>query len=187
MQVDPIRERQEVTATGMRRVRTVTTRGIGIEFQFRNGIEWKELKAMLLAGNVQLSGMKVVEGRGRTTLEHPQAVVPDGDLDLFIMPVRSKGGVRPVKKVAKKTIKKVAKKAPTKVVPKKVVKKAAKKGSNKTVKRPPIETTKRVSKPKPKPKPKTVERAAPMRRKTPEELQAEFRQLRTGFDDVLQS
>lgn len=67
-----------------------------------DGNDWAGLKKLLEKGGVDtdggkfnsysLSNMKCVESTKKGTLEHPQAIIPDGDFNLFLMPMKSKSG-----------------------------------------------------------------------------------------------
>jgi hypothetical protein len=107
-----------------------------------NAGTWAELQRELTTAGVRFSGMKAVIGENRNTLESAQAILPTSGFSLFLMPIKTKSGVKnklhmpskkkvakkvtktPAKKVAKKLVKKVvAKKVTKKAVPKKAVKK----------------------------------------------------------------
>lgn len=165
-----------------RRVRLVTIRGVSGEFRFRNSILRKDLHEELMRRDVNLTNTKIMEGRTRVTLDLPTSVVPDGDIDLFLMQKRSKGGTpskkpvkKPLKKVAKKVVKKVAKKIAKKAAPKRaakvvpIVKKAAKKVVKKVVK----STSK-----------KAEEQPIVAVRKTETELKTEIREISDQLSDV---
>ena len=53
---------------------------------------WEQLKSDLTRNNVTYSGMKAVIGSTKQTLEHPDAALPEGDFELFLMPFKSKSG-----------------------------------------------------------------------------------------------
>jgi hypothetical protein len=151
------------TAVGTRSVTVITTVGE------RKVIEtaattWKELEREVKQTH-SLSNMKVVEGVRRTTLEHPDAVLPDGNFKLYLLPVKSKSGAKaaaPKKKaVAKKAVAKKA--APVK---KATTKKAATKAPAKA----------KVI--------KAVKVAEPVVEQSPEELKSEIKSLASGFADV---
>lgn len=175
-------ETVEIEEVKTRRIRLVTIRGVSGSFEFRNGVVRKDLHEELARRDVNLNNTKIIEGKTRVTLELPTSVVPDGDIDLFLMQKRSKAGVvskkplkKPLKKVAKKVIKKVAKKVVKKATSKKatkvmpVVKKAVKKTAKKPVKAIP-EKTKELP-------------PAPVY-KTEEELNKEFIEISNQLDDV---
>ncbi len=86
---------------------------------------WGELQREI-GGNV--SGKRIVVRETRNTLESSEALLPPGDMVLFVYPKESKAGTarKPAKKNAKKAAKKAAKK-PSR--PSKTAKKAAKKKS----------------------------------------------------------
>jgi hypothetical protein len=79
----------------------ISTRGEKVKVPF-SGTAWADLKKILERGGTDVNGksfsafslsnMKCVESINKSTLEHPQAVVPDGDFSLFLMPVKSKSG-----------------------------------------------------------------------------------------------
>lgn len=79
----------------------VASRGEKVKINFL-GNSWSELKELLTKGGQDINGnnfsrydlgnTKCVESINKTTLEHAQAVLPDGDLNLFLMPVKSKSG-----------------------------------------------------------------------------------------------
>jgi hypothetical protein len=56
------------------------------------GRTWKELQSVLSRNSVSYSGMKVVIGENRHTLESENAILPDGDFTLFLMPIKTKSG-----------------------------------------------------------------------------------------------
>jgi hypothetical protein len=93
---------QTTTATPTPRfITVVTTRGEKRRIPFE-GNSWKDLKDLLQGGGkdvdgnsftrYDLSNMKCVEGINKTTLEHPDAKVPEGNFNLFLMPYKSKSG-----------------------------------------------------------------------------------------------
>lgn len=92
---------QSKTATQTRVITVVTTRGEKVKFNFE-GAEWSDLKKILERGGTDIDGkkfssydlgnMKCVESIRRSTLEHPNAVVPNENFNLFLMPLRSKSG-----------------------------------------------------------------------------------------------
>lgn len=57
-----------------------------------SGGTWKELQRVLSTNNVSYSGMKAVIGENRLTMESDNAVLPDGDFTLFLMPIKTKSG-----------------------------------------------------------------------------------------------
>lgn len=76
----------------MRKVRIYSTTGqtnLQLEFQ---GTTFRELKELMSQNRVTYSGMKCVVGETKLTVEHDQALLPDGDFTLFIMPVKTKSG-----------------------------------------------------------------------------------------------
>lgn len=89
------------TATGPRVITVVTTLGEKKKIPFE-GNKWSDLERLLTNGGkdvegksfsgYSLSNMKAVEGVKRNTLEHPDAVVPEGNFNLFLLPYKSKSG-----------------------------------------------------------------------------------------------
>lgn len=92
---------KEQVASQVRTITIVSTRGEKAKIAYE-GSDWAGLKSLLTSGgkNVNgkafskydLSNMKCVESIKRNTLEHPNAVLPDGDFNLFLMPQKSKSG-----------------------------------------------------------------------------------------------
>jgi hypothetical protein len=92
---------QTATANGPRVITIVATKGEKVKVPF-DGNEWGDLKKLLEKGGKDANGksfsgfdlrnMKCVESQRRGTLEHPKAIVPDGDFNLFLMPYKSKSG-----------------------------------------------------------------------------------------------
>lgn len=56
------------------------------------GNTWKDLQKVLTKSNVSYSGMKAVIGENKHTLESENALLPDGDFTLFLMPIKTKSG-----------------------------------------------------------------------------------------------
>lgn len=92
---------EQQTATSTRTITTVSTRGEKVKIAF-TGNTWAELKRLLTSGGEDIEGrrfspfnlnnMKCVESLNRTTLEHPNAIVPNQDFNLFLMPLKNKSG-----------------------------------------------------------------------------------------------
>lgn len=122
-------ETTTATDVATRKVIIVTTKGEKQTLNLPNGLTKSALEPLLRKANVALDNMKIVEGGNNTTLEHPDAVVPDGKIYLFLMQLDSKGGAKASKAAPKKAAakeaapKKAAKKAAVKAAPKKTVKK----------------------------------------------------------------
>lgn len=57
-----------------------------------NSTTWGDLQKELSNNGVSTSGMKAVHGQTRVTLEHKDAIIPDGDFNLFLLPVKTKSG-----------------------------------------------------------------------------------------------
>jgi len=72
----------------------VTTRGKSTKIKYSGPKVWESLKPVIQQAGYNLDNMKAVEGVNRHTLEHPQAVLPDGDFRVFLMPYESKGGAK---------------------------------------------------------------------------------------------
>jgi hypothetical protein len=76
----------------MRKVRFYSTAGqTNVQHEFQ-GTTFGELKELMKTNNISYSGMKCVVGETKLTVEHDQAILPDGDFTLFIMPVKTKSG-----------------------------------------------------------------------------------------------
>ena len=61
--------------------------------QFQSGARtWKELQSALNEVGMKHAGMKAVIGETRNTLESDQALLPDTDFTLFLMPIKVKSG-----------------------------------------------------------------------------------------------
>lgn len=57
-----------------------------------NSTTWGDLQKELSNNGVSTSGMKAVHGQTRVTLEHKDAIIPEGDFNLFLLPVKTKSG-----------------------------------------------------------------------------------------------
>jgi hypothetical protein len=89
-------ETTQAVATAERKIRVVSTAGAKNKVINFSGSKWKELKeALYNEGYKDLDSMKCVESINRHTLEHPEADVPQGDFNLFLMPQKSKSGGLP--------------------------------------------------------------------------------------------
>lgn len=86
-------------ATEQRIITVVSTRGENKKIPF-DGNKWADLKTVLQNEGYELNNMKCVESIKKTTLEHPEAIVPDGNFRLFMMPMESKSGVELKRKEA---------------------------------------------------------------------------------------
>lgn len=99
-------------ATQTRVVTVVSTRGEKTKFPFPENSNWSQLESYLKKGGTKVDGskfsgfdlnnMKAVESINRHTLEHPNATVPNGDFNLFLMAMKSKSGAP---SQARKTVK----------------------------------------------------------------------------------
>lgn len=76
----------------MRKVRIYSTVGANNQVIDFEGSTFKDLKSALSNLEFDLRNKKFVIGENRTTLEHPDAILPEGDFTLFIMPVKTKSG-----------------------------------------------------------------------------------------------
>lgn len=74
-----------------RKIKIVPTRGEKKTIEFE-GNTWKELRSVIERNGYDLNNMKCVESIFRHTLEHDEAIIPDGDFKLFLMPYKSKSG-----------------------------------------------------------------------------------------------
>jgi hypothetical protein len=112
------------TLVKSRTIEVISTRGQEISLQ-TTATTWGALKEELRSHYKDIDELKAVVGRLKVTLEHKDALIPEGDFLLALMPYKSKSGA-----VAKKAAKKAApKKAAAKAAPAKkaVAKKAASK------------------------------------------------------------
>lgn len=53
---------------------------------------WADLQNELRNEGVSYSGMKAISSINKTTLEHPDAILPGGDFTLYLTPMRTKSG-----------------------------------------------------------------------------------------------
>lgn len=70
----------------------VFTTGVGKKEITTNALNWEDLKKDLEKNSVKYDGMKVMESINKTSLEHPEAAIPDGDFTLFLFPEKTKSG-----------------------------------------------------------------------------------------------
>lgn len=75
-------------------ITVVATKGGRIEKLTTDVSTWGDLK-MLIQDKYDLGNLKAVENVGKTTLEHPDAVLPTGDFRLFLRPSKTKSGGNP--------------------------------------------------------------------------------------------
>lgn len=108
------------TATQTREVTVVSTRGER-KIISTSATKWLELKKQVEDAGYNLNNSKCMESIRKNTLESKDALLPEGNFHLFIMPYKSKSGAG--KKPAKKAKKAAPKKAAKKVIVKKAVKK----------------------------------------------------------------
>lgn len=83
----------QTTSATERVITIVPTRGQSKKITY-DGNDWTGLKAKLESEGFDLTNIKAVEGRTKTTLEHPQALIPEGNFNLFLMPYKSKSGAK---------------------------------------------------------------------------------------------
>ncbi len=62
-----------------------------------DALNWGELQKELSKNGVQYSGMKAVDGKSKVTFENGEAALPDGDMTLFLLPVKTKSGAKDAK------------------------------------------------------------------------------------------
>lgn len=75
-----------------RRIRVYNTSGQNNKVIDSSATTWGDLKSDLDAHGISYSGMKVVVGETQNTLESVQAVLPEGEMTLFLMPQKVKSG-----------------------------------------------------------------------------------------------
>ena len=108
---------ETATETAVREITVITTSGEK-KVIATNATKYSELKVELTKAGYSLTNMKVVEGTNKTTLQHPDAMLPGGNFKVFLLPVKSKSGATSSKSATKKAApKKAAKKAAVKEVP----------------------------------------------------------------------
>jgi hypothetical protein len=76
-----------------RKIEVITTGQSGIIPVYTGATDWSELKTALTKAGVNYNGMKAVVGQTRVTLEHANAVLPEGEFELFLMPQKSNKGL----------------------------------------------------------------------------------------------
>lgn len=54
---------------------------------------WSELKSLIRNEGYNMDNLQAVEGTNRTTLQHQDARLPEGDFTLFLRPVKTKSGL----------------------------------------------------------------------------------------------
>lgn len=116
----------EITQVKTVELTVVTSKGEKRKFSHSENEKWSFLSELLRKEGYDIDKLKAIESKNKTTLEHPDAILPNSNYILFLMPLESKGGAV-TKKVAKKAVKKAATK---KVVSKKT---ATKKTTKKEV------------------------------------------------------
>lgn len=75
----------------MRTITIVSTKNSRIEKHESSATTWGDLKAEI-QDKYDLENLKAVENVGKTTLEHIDAVLPEGDFRLFLRPSKTKSG-----------------------------------------------------------------------------------------------
>lgn len=73
-------------------ITVISTKGGRIEKFTTNVSTWGDLK-MLIQDNYDLNNLKAVENINKTTLEHIDAALPEGDFRLFLRPSKTKSGI----------------------------------------------------------------------------------------------
>lgn len=81
----------EETKSGTRTITIVATKGEKKKIEF-TGTKWSELRTLVEKAGYDLHNMKAVEGVRKSTLEHDEALVPEQNFNLFLMPYKSKSG-----------------------------------------------------------------------------------------------
>lgn len=167
-------------STGNRMVSVITSRGEAKKIAVAAAItSWKQLQVILTQAGYVLSGMKVVESIGKTTLEHPEAKLPEINFRLYIMPMESKSGARATKVATPEKPKKATKAAKEKPAKASKVVKRAKKVVEEVEEERGIDVE--IDEPlESEPAPVEVEEYEP----TPEELAQEWRNISEGIPGV---
>jgi len=75
----------------MRTITVVATKNGKIKKYQSNASTWGELKTLII-DDYDLSNLKPTENINKTTLEHNDAILPDGDFRLFLRPAKTKSG-----------------------------------------------------------------------------------------------
>lgn len=75
----------------MKKVIVFSTRGTGKAIE-TNALNWGELQAELSKAGVEYQGLKAVDGATKHTFEAKDALLPEGDMNLFLFPVKTKSG-----------------------------------------------------------------------------------------------
>lgn len=76
-----------------RRVIVYSNIGDNVKEIMSNATVWEGLQGDLITANIPFSGMRAVVGSTQVTLESSQAQLPEGDFDLFLMPMKVKSGI----------------------------------------------------------------------------------------------
>lgn len=76
----------------MRKV-TIYSSNLGNGLSFDTDVtSFGQLQTVFMEKGVSYNNMKVVIGETRVTLEHPDAVLPEGDFKVFLLPMKTKSG-----------------------------------------------------------------------------------------------
>jgi hypothetical protein len=76
----------------MRKV-TIYSSNLGNGLSFDTDVKsFGQLQTVFMEKGVSYSNMKVVIGETRVTLEHPDAVLPESDFKVFLLPTKTKSG-----------------------------------------------------------------------------------------------
>jgi hypothetical protein len=75
----------------MRTIKVYSTVGASGEVVTNVGT-LRELKPILISKGIDIAGMKLVVGETRNELSIDEAVLPDGDFKLYLMPQKTKSG-----------------------------------------------------------------------------------------------
>lgn len=76
----------------MRTITVFSTLGKNAEEVSSSAKTWSELQKDLSSKSISYSGMKAVVGETRLTVESPNAVLPETNFSLYLMPVKTKSG-----------------------------------------------------------------------------------------------
>lgn len=77
----------------MRKIKIFATKGKNKATIETDVTNWGDLKVLVEAEGYDLSNLAATENRNRTTLEHKDANLPEGDFTIFLRPVKTKSGL----------------------------------------------------------------------------------------------
>jgi hypothetical protein len=80
------------TSTQAKKVTVFSTLGNNTHEISTNASTYGEFKKSLESRGVDYSGMKATVGETQVTLESPDAMLPEGDFTLFLMPMKVNSG-----------------------------------------------------------------------------------------------